>query len=198
MNPVRILLENPVPIVTIGTIVGAFYGLAFLMRRNLSTLVALVVVVLATLGLALLEKLVVTDREQLELAVADLMVAIEQNDLPAVLTLIDPSAGTVRADAERVMPLVDVADTGATSLIVDVEDSSEDSGEPLRAESEFLGRIDGVHKPSGQRIFYFDKVLVQWVQRDGVWLVKSYQAMWNGRKIKTLKSVRIGRPSPLD
>ncbi len=190
----QIFLENPVPIITVGTIVGAFYGLAFLIRRNLATLVALGVVVLVTLGFALLEKLVVTDREQLEMAVANLMVSIEQNDLPAVQALIEPSAEAVRSDAEALMPEVDISDTGATSLVVEIDDSSE----PLRAESQFLGRLDGVHKRSGQRLFYFDQVVIQWVKRDGQWLVKSYQAMLKGREINSLKSIRANRPSLLD
>ena len=74
----NLLLENPIPIYALGAVAITLCGLAFLNRRNVPSLVALVVAILFVGSLLGLERLVVTDREQVELAVAEVMLAIER------------------------------------------------------------------------------------------------------------------------
>lgn len=184
------LLENPVPIYAVGAVLATLCGLAFLARRNLPSLFAFAGVVGATLLLVLVERLVVTDREEVEAAVVELMKAIEENDLPTVVATIDPAATEVRSDAERLMPLVKVEDTGATSLRVEVDTSTES----LTAVAKFRGKIDGIHKSSGQRVFYFEEVYLFWGKREGQWLVVDYQAHTGDMPIDAVDGNQIRVP----
>ncbi len=165
------LLENPVPIYAVGAALATLCGLAFVARRNLPSLLAFAGVIGATLLLLLVERLVVTDREEVEAAVVELMKAIKENDLATVVAAIDLAAAEVRDDAETLMPMVKVEDTGATSLRVEVDATAE----PQTAVAKFRGKINGIHKSSGQRVFYFEEVHLFWVKRERQWLVVDYR-----------------------
>lgn len=181
-----VVLENPVPIYAVGAVLSTLCGLAFLARRNLPSLLALVGVVGATLLLVLVERIVVTPREEVEEAVANLLYAIEANDLPTVVAAIDPAATGIRSDAETLMPMVNVTDTGATSLRVDIDTTDK----PPRAVAMFRGKVDGIHKGSGQRVFYFEEVRLSWVERDGRWLVEDYRVHTDGMPIDAVDGLR--------
>jgi hypothetical protein len=182
LQPLTTLLENPVPIYAVGAVLATLCGLVFLARRNLPSLFAFVGVVAVTLLLVVVERLVVTDREQVESAVVELMLAIERNDLPAVLATIDPAATEIRSDAETLMSQVRVDDTGASSLRVEVDTATSTP----TAVAKFRGKIDAIHKRSGQRAFYFDKVHLYWTKRDDKWLVSDYQAHVKGVPINAV------------
>jgi hypothetical protein len=185
-------LENPIPIYFVGTVLVVITGLTFLVRRTLRSLVWLVGVVLATLLLLAIERWVVTEREQIEANLGTLLESLEANDMPGVLAMIDPDAEEVRSDVETMMPEVTVKDTGATMLHIELGNSQD---RPT-ATAQFLGRVDGVHKKSGQRVFYLDEVQLQWRHRDDRWVVENYEAMWQGRPINAVKSMRANRPRP--
>ena len=179
-----VLLENPVPVFAVGAVLATLCGLAFLARRNLTSFFAFLGVVALTLLLVLVERLVVTDREQIEASVVELLLAIEENDLPAVLTWIAPSATEVRGDAETLMPLVKVGDTAAASLRVEVDGDS-------TAVAKFRGKIDGIHRNSGQRVFYFEEVHLDWVKRNERWLVRDYQVHTGNLPIDAVDGMRV-------
>ena len=181
-----ILLENPIPIYFVGAVLATLCGLTFLVRRSLRSLLALVGVVAVTVLLVMVERAVVTNREQIEEGVFGLIEVIEKNELPSVLARIDPAAAEVLSDAKTLMQLVKVEDTGASMLHVEFESD----GEPQSAFSRFLGKIDGVHKPTGQRVFYFDEVQLFWVKRQGQWLVESYRIQSNGTSVDAVDRVR--------
>lgn len=181
-----ILLENPVPIYFFGAVLSALFGLTFLVRRNLRSLLTFAGVVGVTMLLVLAERLVVTDREQVEAAVVELVKAIEENDLSTVVAAIDPAATKIRSDAETLMTMVQVEDTGATSIRVEIETAAE----PRTAVAKFLGKVDGIHKSSGQRVFYFGEVHLFWVVREQQWLVESYQVRSKGKSVDAVERVR--------
>ena len=187
-----LLLENPLPIWMVGGGLAILTGVIFLVRRNLSSLLALVSVVFVTLLLVLLERWVVTEREEVEVALAQLLAAVQANDLPAVLTLIDPAATNVRADAETLMPKVRVKQTAAKLVEVEVDAAVE----PHRATVKFLGRLDGVLRRGGQRIFFFDEVQILWIKRGDRWLVERYVAKRRGRPIEAVDRLRGARAAP--
>lgn len=184
------LLENPIPIYFVGAVLTLITGLTFLVRRDLKSLLWLVAVVLATLLMLAVERLVVTQREQVEIALGELLESLRENDMPGVLALVDPDAVKVRAHVEAMMPEATVKDTGAAMVHIDLEGSRDHP----TATAQFLGRVDGVHKRSGQRVFYLDEVRLEWRKRNGRWLVKDYTAMWHGRPINAVQSMRANRP----
>ncbi|MCG8450352.1 MAG: hypothetical protein MI725_12345 [Pirellulales bacterium] len=184
------LLENPLPIYAVGAVLMTFCGLVFLARRNVPSLLALGGAVLLTLILVVVELVVITDGEQIEAVAVALMAALEENDMPGVLAHIDPASTQVCSDTETLMPLVQVADTSASLVKVEVYESLQ----PLVAASEFQAKVDGVHTRSGIRLFYFDRVFVSWVKKEGRWLLTGYTSLYDGRPISAVKSVRNNRP----
>ena len=179
-----VVLENPLPIYSAGAVLATLCGLAFLARRNLPSLFALAGAVVVTLALVLIERVVVTDREQIEAAVVELMLAIERNDLSEVVGSIDPTATEIRSDAETLMPQVRVKDTSVSALRVEVDASAEPT-----AVAKFRGKIDGLHKRSGQRAVYFEEVHLFWVKREDRWFVVDYRVHTRGMPINAVDGI---------
>jgi hypothetical protein len=186
-----LLLENPIPIYFVGAVLMLITGLTFLVRRNLKSLLWLAGMVSATVLMLAVERLVVTEREQVEANLAMLLESLRENDMSGLLALIDPAAAEVRADVEAMMPEATIKDTGATMVHIDLEGSRDHPA----ATAQFLGRVDGIHKRSGQRVFYLDEVRLRWRKRDDRWLVEDYTAMWRGRPINAVQSMRANRPT---
>jgi len=118
------LLENPTPIWAVGAVLATLTALIFLARRNLPSLFALVGVVVLTLLLVLVERIIVTEREEVEAAVYRLAAAVEANDLPAVLAHLDPASIKPTSDAKTLLLRLKIAKAhvGGT-LSVDVDSS---------------------------------------------------------------------------
>jgi hypothetical protein len=185
------LTENPLPIAVIGALLAAFAAIVFSARRNLGSLIALAGVAAATLLLLGVERLIVTDREHVETALGDLMAAIEANDVPGALAVIDPAAADMRADAQALMPAVKVDKARATSVEVELPEQTQ----PLTATARFRGILQGLHPQSGTPVAYVNqRVDVGWVKRDGRWLANGYTAYFDGKPIDAVGSARSNRP----
>lgn len=185
------LAENPLPIAVAGALLAAFAALVFSARRNLGSLIALAGVVAATLLLLAVERLVVTEREKVESALAELLAAVEANDVPGALVWINPAAVDMRADAQALMPSVKVDQARATSVEVVLNEQAN----PLTATSRFRGKLLGLHTRLGTPITYVNQqVDVAWVKRDGRWLADGYTAYFDGKPIDAVGSARSNRP----
>ena len=187
------LLENPLPILAIGAILATLCGLVFLSRRNVPSLLALVVVVLLTSLLLITEGLIVTPREEVETALSTLLDAVASNDVLSVLAMIDPAAKQVRGEAEQLMPLVDVQDTGATAIEIDVDQKAS----PWLATARCKGRLRGIHRKSGATVFYFDQVDFDWIRRDERWLLEGFTVYKDGKPLDAIGSLRGNRATPV-
>lgn len=185
----NVLLENPLPIWAIGIVLTAIAIVVVLAKRTIGSVLALAAVIVLTLLLTVAERLVVTEREKVEQAVAELLSAIEANDLPKVLSFVDPTAQRIQNDANTLMPLVKVRDTGLAGLRIEIDDSIE----PHRATAFFRGRIDAVHAQSGARLFYYDKVEIDWARNGANWQIVDYRASFRGKPIDAVNSFRSGR-----
>jgi len=155
-------------------------------------LFALVVVVLLTSLLLVSERLIITEREQVETSLDALITAVASNDVTRVLTWIDSAATEVRHEAETLMPMVDVEDTGATAVTVEVDKSSS----PLTAIARCQGRLRGVHRRSGVTVFYLDQVEFNWVRKGDRWLLRDFVAYQGGKPLDAVSSLRGNRPTP--
>ncbi|MCA9237875.1 MAG: hypothetical protein KDA44_20515 [Planctomycetales bacterium] len=184
------ILENPLPIWIAGAVCATFAGVVFAARRNLASLVALAVIVLLTLAGAAIERAVVTPREEIEAATTGVLDALEANDLPAVLALIDPAAKTVRADAEAAMPQVkiDKANIEGTLTI----ELAPAAAEPTAAVAKFRGILIGNTRRGGATIGYRDQVEINWVRRGDQWLIDGYTVYENGKPIEAAGRLRRG------
>lgn len=185
----NLLLENPLPIWSLGAVCFAVSVIAFLAKRSLGSILGMVSIIALTLLLVFVERIVITPSEEVEQALTTLMSAIEANDLPVVLARIDPAAQHVRTDAETLMPQMKVKETGSTAVRVEVNESAN----PPRATVHFRGRIDGTHTRSGARIFYFDQVEIDWQKSGDQWRVLDYRAKFRGKPVKAADGFRATR-----
>lgn len=185
----NVVFENPVAILAIGAVFLTLTGLAFLARRNLVSLSLFMAAMVLTVLLLILEAVIVTPREQVEQSLAEVMQTLENNDVPGVLAKISPASAAFRSDVEAMMPSADIQDTAATSITVEILSPDE----PMRATSTFRGKVDGIHRTSGARLFYFDQVEVDWVKQEDRWLMESYRVYWEGQAIDPVSSMRGNR-----
>jgi hypothetical protein len=187
------LAENPVLIGVIGSLTAALALVVFLARRSLASLIALVSVVLFTLLGVLAERLVQTEREQVEASLDEVLTAIEANDLAGVLACVDPAAAKVRADASALMPQFKVEKARSQgSLLIDVK-----VGAPPAARSSFRCFLQGVHQRTGMQVAYFNQqVDVTWVKRGDRWVIDDYTAYYDGKPIDAPGSAAGNRPVP--
>jgi hypothetical protein len=188
------LLENPLPIAAFGGLVTLFALIVFWSRRDSASLATLAGTVLVMFGLLLVERLVVTDRESVENAVAGMVAAVRANDMSGVLDSIDPAAAKVRADVQQLMPEIKVnaANTaGRTDVTID------ETAQPPTADARILAVLVGIHERSGAPVGYYkQRVDLHWVKRGDRWLLDDYTAYFNGQPIDAAGSAAGNRPVP--
>jgi hypothetical protein len=188
------LLENPLPIIVVGGLVALVAGMVFFSRRSGGSLAALVGTVLATLALLLVERLVATDREQIESAIANLLAAIEANDLKATLAVIDPAAAKVRDHVQTMEPLIKVEKARSIGRI---EVTVDDGAQPPTADATIQAFLQGVHEQSAMQVGYFNqRVDLHWIKRGDQWLLDDYTAYYEGQPIDAVGSASGNRAIP--
>ena len=90
------LLEDPTPVIVVGVLVEAALGVA-LLRTGRGVLLWIMLAVAAFVGLGVLvERMVVTEREEVEATIYAAAAAVEANDLEGVLRTIAPDAKDAR------------------------------------------------------------------------------------------------------
>jgi hypothetical protein len=189
-----VLVENPLAIAVGGGVLATLALVVFLARRSLASLLTLGGILAATVLLILIEQLVLTDQEQVEIGLASVLAAVEANNMPAVLNWIDPAAVSVRADVQALMPLVKVDKARSMG---DLEITVDQSGNAPSAMSRFRAFLDGVHGSSGMRVAYFNQqVDLQWIKRGNRWLIDAYTAYYDDQPIDAVGSARGNRPVP--
>jgi hypothetical protein len=144
-----------------------------------------------TAGLILAERLVVTDREQIETATHGLADAIQANSVTGVLAYIDPAAAKIRGDVEALMPQVkwSLANAGSLEVTVDA-----DADTPT-ATSRFRAFLQGVHSRSSMPVAYLNqRVDMQWVKQGDRWLMEGYTAYYDDQPIDAASSAAANRP----
>jgi hypothetical protein len=190
---VTTLFENPLPIAVVGGLVALVALLVFLSRRNGKSLAALIAIVAITLALLVIERLVVTDLEQIEAEILGMADAIEANDVAGVVEHIDPAAAKIRADIEALMPQVKWSVANAASITVTLDDDAN----PPAASSRFRAFMQGAHSRTGLQVAYINQqVDMAWIKRDGRWLMEGYTAYYDGQPIDAASSAAANRPVP--
>ena len=185
------LIENPIAIAVVGALLATVALVIFLSRRTTRPLAALVGIISVTGLLLLVERWVVTDREAVEYALADMLAAIEANDLPAATAFVDPAAPGIKSDMEALIPQVKVNNANAAAVAVETNSAAN----PPTATSRFQAYLHGTHGSSGQPLAYINqRVDIEWVKRGEQWLVNGYTAYYDGQPIDAVSSARGNRP----
>ena len=179
MSP--LLVENPWPAVTVGAIAELILAIVLLRTGNGRLLWSMGAVLVGVVALVILERAVVTEREQVEQTLEDICAALERNNPAELLAFISPSATQIRSLAERNMQRFIFEEVKLTGdLVVRLE-----QGTPPRAVATFIGRAD-VRDRKGQAVYdhVIQRAQVTLEKSGDRWLVTGFE----------LKELRESRP----
>jgi hypothetical protein len=97
-------LESPWPALLIGGLATAILASGWLHTGRQALLYLMLVCILLTVGAVVLERAIVTDREQVDATLHEIARLVEKNDVPAVLRHAYSGSPAVRAQAAAELP----------------------------------------------------------------------------------------------
>jgi hypothetical protein len=166
------LAEDPKLVIFIGIVAVAVlasvlprtqrYGLVFL---------AMAAVLVLTVAGVVFERLVVTEREQVEAVLDDIASALEDNDVDGVLDHLSPAATPTRTRARLAMEELVITDAGIRNLEVAINRLTS----PVTAEARFDGVIRYRFRTGDiGRNFYAARFVVVLQLEEGRWMVTDH------------------------
>ena len=165
------LLESPLPVIVLGIVVEAILGVVYLNNRRASLIAAMVGVLVVVAAGVLVERWVMTDREQIEATLEGAAEALGANDLDQVLLFIDPEADKTIGIARANMLLVTIHSAKVNGLEIEINRFTS----PPMAQTRFVGLVDFEGSPGvnqfvsrGRLVLKFE---VEMVFKDGRWLI---------------------------
>jgi len=168
------LFEDPTTVIVAGVLIEGLLAVA-LVKSGRGLLALPMLLVALVMGLVVLvERLVVTDREQIEEVLDGVTAALMANDLEGVLRHIDPAAAGMRAQVRAAVSEARITDARIYDLQVEVDHHAR----PPVAQADFTGRVKGNYRGQGPaagegmllRRFTVDFHLV-----DGHWRMTGYE-----------------------
>ncbi|MBX7167938.1 MAG: hypothetical protein K1X74_16510 [Pirellulales bacterium] len=167
------LFEDPTTVLVAGALIEVLLAVVFFRTGRGAILLAMGAVAALVAVLLLVERLVVTPREQVEAALATLKARLEANDVEGVVDCLAPEAQALAGEARSRMPQVDIRHVGIAQLEIGV---SEQRGQPAAASARFLCRVEGQDR-AGQSPYdnFVRRFTVAFRHDGGRWLVTGYE-----------------------
>lgn len=167
------LLENPFPAILVGGLLTAILAGGWLRTGRNSLVVAMLVAIALTIAAVLIERFVVTDREQITAALHEIAKLVEQNDVDAALDYAYSGAPQVRRQADAELrryefSLVDIK----RNLTIEVDSRSD----PPQARAEFNVVVVVTVRNQGLTDFTAARFceVTLYKEQDGRWRVGAY------------------------
>lgn len=165
------LAEHALPIWIFGVVLVFLAWVTYLNLRTTKSLLLIPGAVALVAALLLAEWLIETPREAVLRRLYEMADVIEADDLPGTLTYISKSSGEVRAEAETLMPVVEVE----TANVVEVPGIEVDmAANPPRADLLVHAFVNVTRRRDGMKQGIMDFLRVHFVLEDGQWVVQSY------------------------
>jgi hypothetical protein len=160
------ITEDPLPLLIIGAVGFALLVLGYLASRNGRFLLAAAGLAMIVAALAVTERWIVTEAEQVEAAVWDLAGAVEENDLDAVIQALSPSADHLKQAAQAALPQVRVTAVSIKGLETEVAGTAT----PRMGTARFRARVEfsATELPNQ---FSHDKWELTFRREQGKWLL---------------------------
>jgi len=165
------IFENPWWIICFGIVLEAVLGvLLFRTGRGLLLWIMLGVLALTLLGV-LVERLVVTERERVEMTLDGITAALEANDLNRVLSYVSPDATQTRGRAAWAMRRIEVQSARIYNLEITINRLTS----PPTAKAVFVGHI-GYRDRQGEIPYnnYGSRFAVDLCKQGNVWVVTGH------------------------
>jgi Tfp pilus assembly protein PilE len=180
------LLENPVPAIIVGGLTAAMLGGGWLQTGAKWLLYLAITAVILTILAVIMERVVVTDREQVTETLFEIAALVERNQVDEALKYASPKSPRVRAQAASELPLYEFSD-------VDIKRNLEiellPDANPPTAIAEFNVSVTLSIRNSAftnRRIPRFVEVTF-YKEEDGQWRVGAYQHFEPTRGFRTEK-----------
>lgn len=168
-----VLLETPVPILVLGVLAAAVLGWLYITLGRKEYLAGLAGVVAVVLVAVVVERLVVTEREQIEAVLDAGASAVQANDIPRVESLL--SAGglaKVRPTIRRYAALIEFEQVHIRNIQIEINDLVDPPTAyvTLDATAHFRHRLEGFPYRS-----YSGSVHLELVKEPEGWRVEDYK-----------------------
>jgi hypothetical protein len=181
-----ILIENPLWIIFFGIIIEAILGI-ILFRSGRGVLLWVMIGVLAiTLVGVVVERIVVTERERVEMTIDGITSALEANDLNRVLGYVSAEAMQTRQRVDWALSRIEVQSARVYSLEISVNQLTS----PPTAKATFLGHLN-YRDRQGEIPYnnYGSKFSVDFRKEGELWVVtghvEEHDGNGKGREINT-------------
>ncbi|MBA4016826.1 MAG: hypothetical protein C0483_06540 [Pirellula sp.] len=163
--------ENPLPPVLIGVILEALLVVVLMRTGKKSVLWGMVGLAALVAGIVVLERSIVTPREEVKQAIEEIRALVEANDRPALLQRIDsnPGVAELRNRVQSDLAQVHVDQAKVTDLRD--EDIKIDAG-ATRANVTLIGSVDVSGAAKAHIVLKFE---IDLRKRDGQWILTAAQ-----------------------
>ena len=168
------LFENPWPAIGCALVIEVILGVAFYNTGRRAVLAGMAGVLVLALVMVAVERLVVTEREEVEDALHGIAAAMETNRIEAVLAYIAPDAIPMRSAVQSILPSIEVTEAKAR----DIKIVFNRVVAPPTARVEFIGRVKAKSHSPGQQFPYenFIRRFTVKLRKEGDrWLLTEYE-----------------------
>jgi hypothetical protein len=168
---INYLAENSLPIWMGAAVALTMALVVYLQTRSNGSLGAMIAIVTIAALMLFAERMIETPREAVERTLYKLAAAVEANDVPSTLSYIVPSAA-VRKEVQELMPLVNIERArvlGSPRVELD----------PSGAIVTCRGLIVATNRQNGMKGGAEDELSIEFVHRDGRWLLNDYTSKRN-------------------
>ena len=131
--------ESPGHPVTIGILLTAFAAMLWFMLRKRSLLFLAALLAIATLSVIIVERAIVTDREQITETIFDLADYVAAGDRDSIISHVDPDKPDFIARIRREMKRIDIS----TCRLLDFNEKSVEGDPPNKAFFDFVVYANG-------------------------------------------------------
>jgi hypothetical protein len=167
------LAENALAIWAIGAIALSMALVVYFQTRSPRSQLAMVLVVVVTAGLLIAEHLLESPREAVARTLDEIASAVRSNDMPLVLSYIDPAAAQLRNEIETAMPLATIEWAG---IIGEPLITLDPADEPTQAHVECRVIVHGTLNRGGMKGGQMAHCIVNFTRQGDRWLVLDYAA----------------------
>jgi len=164
--------EDPKLLIAAGVLIEALLAVA-LVKSGRAVLIAVMVGVFAiVLAGVVVERMIVTPREEVETTLYTAARQVEHNDVEGVLSHVDPAAADFRAAVRSWLPQIRVHDVAIRSLRIAVNQRKN----PPTARADFVGRVHGDFNETGfDQTTVLRQFSVEFRKQGQRWLMTGYQ-----------------------
>lgn len=167
------LFEDPTMLIASGVLIEALLAVALVKSGRAALLLAMAGVLVLVLGGVFVERMVVTEREQIEATLDGVSHELEANNIEGVLSWIDPASEGMREDVRARLSQARISEVRVFDLNVNINHYVT----PPTAQADFTGRIRGRYRGEGGGGdgMLLRRLTVDFRQAGDRWLITGYQ-----------------------